>query len=160
MEKITLFREEYRFLSNFHQCPFVYQGLTYPNAEAAFQAQKCSNEEDKVNYTLQKNPVRVKQMGKKEPTLPKDWDSISYDIMSDILHAKFSVPELAEKLIATGEAYLEEGNHWHDNRWGKCTCKKCSAKESQNHLGKILMEIRTELQNKSKDAPFMTHDRL
>lgn len=62
MEKITSFREEYRFLSNFHQCPFEYKGLIYPNAEAAFQTQKCSNEEDKIKYTLQKNPVRAKQM--------------------------------------------------------------------------------------------------
>ncbi len=56
MEKITSFRDEYRFLSNFHQCPFEYKGLMYPNAEAAFQAQKCSTEEDKIKYTLQKIP--------------------------------------------------------------------------------------------------------
>lgn len=147
MNKINSFREEYCFLSNFYQCPFEYQGLIYPNAEAAFQAQKCSNDEDKIKYTLQKNPVRAKQMGKKEPNLPNDWDIISYDIMNDILHAKFSVPELAEKLKATGNAYLEEGNHWHDNRWGKCTCEKCSTKEGQNWLGKILMGIREEIQN-------------
>lgn len=106
MNKITSFRDEYRFLSNFYQCPFEYKGLTYPNAEAAFQAQKCSNDEDKIKYTLQKNPVRVKQMGKKEPNLPANWDTHSYDIMNEILHAKFSVPELAEKLIATGDSYL------------------------------------------------------
>lgn len=106
MNKITSFRDEYRFLSNFYQCPFEYRGLTYPNAEAAFQAQKCSNDEDKIKYTLQKNPVRVKQMGKKEPNLPANWDTISYDIMNEILHAKFSDPELAEKLIATGNAHL------------------------------------------------------
>lgn len=151
MKKITSFREEYRFLSNFYQCPFEYNGLTYPNAEAAFQAQKCSNDEDRIKYTLQKNPVRVKQMGKKEPNLPSDWDEISYGIMKDILHAKFSVPELAEKLKATDGYYLEEGNHWHDNRWGKCTCEKCSTKEGQNWLGKILMDIRDELMNTGKE---------
>lgn len=148
MNKISSFRDEYRFLSNFYQCSFEYKGLTYPNAEAAFQAQKCCKEEDKIKYTLQKNPVRVKQMGKKEPNLPANWDTVSYDIMNEILHAKFSVPELAEKLKATGNAYLEEGNHWHDNRWGKCTCEKCSTKEGQNWLGKILMEIREELNRK------------
>ena len=148
MNTICSFREEYRFLSNFYQYSFEYNGLVYPNAEAAFQAQKCSNDADRVKYTLQKNPVRVKQMGKKEPNLPVDWDSISYGIMNEILHAKFSVPELADKLKATGDAYLEEGNHWHDNRWGKCTCEKCSTKEGQNWLGKILMSIRDELNAK------------
>ena len=145
MEKITSFREQYHFLSNFYQHPFEYKGLIYPNAEAAFQAQKCSSDEDRVKYTTQKNPVRAKQMGKKEPNLPANWDEISPAIMKDILRAKFSVPELAEKLRSTGDAYLEEGNHWHDNRWGRCICEKCSDKPKLNLLGKILMEIRDEL---------------
>lgn len=38
MNKITSFRDEYSFLSNFYQCPLKYKGVTYPNAEAAFQA--------------------------------------------------------------------------------------------------------------------------
>lgn len=142
MNKITTFRREYHFLSNFYQYPFTYKGLVYPNAEAAFQAQKCSSDADRIKYTLQKNPVRAKQMGKKEPNFPKNWDEISYDIMLDILRAKFSVPELAEMLEFTGDAYLEESNHWHDNRWGNCTCEKCSTKEGENWLGKILMHIR------------------
>ena len=48
MNKITSFKDEYRFLSNFYQSPVTLDGLTYPNAEAAFQAQKCEKEEDKV----------------------------------------------------------------------------------------------------------------
>ena len=144
MDKISSFRGEYRFLSNFYQCPFEYDGLTYPNAEAAFQAQKCSNPDDRVKYTQIKNPVRAKQMGRREQ-LPADWDARSYDVMFAVLRAKFSVPALAEMLKATGDAYLEEGNHWHDNRWGRCTCEKCKNKPSQNQLGKILMSIRAEL---------------
>ena len=149
MNQITTFRDTYRFLkdthrflSNFYQHPFTYNGLVYPNAEAAFQAQKCSSDADRIKYTLQKSPVRAKQMGKKEPNLPSNWDEISYDIMFDILRAKFSVPELAEMLESTGDAYLEESNHWHENRWGRCTCEKCRAKEGKNWLGKILMQVR------------------
>ncbi len=145
MEKITTFRGEYRFLSNFYQSPVAVQGLTYLNAEAAFQAQKCASKEDQIKYTLQKNPVRAKQMGKKEPHLPKDWNQKSYAVMREILQAKFSNPALAEKLKATGDAYLEEQNRWHDNLWGNCTCEKCKTKEGQNRLGKLLMEIRAEL---------------
>lgn len=108
MNKISTFRGEYHFLSNFYQ---PYKGLTYPNAEAAFQAQKCSSDEDRIKYTFQKNPVRAKQMGKKEPNLPSNWDEISYDIMLDILRAKFAVPKLAEMLETTGDVDLEESNH-------------------------------------------------
>ncbi len=136
------FRGDYGFLSNFHQCPFEFKGLTYPNAEAAFQAQKCATEEAKIKYTVTKNPVVAKRMGKKETGFPSNWDEICYDIMKDILTVKFSNPELREKLKATGNATLIEGNRWHDNRWGKCTCDRCKNKEAKNWLGKILMEIR------------------
>ena len=105
--------------SNFYQHPLAYKRLVYPNAKAAFRAQKCRDEKDKIKYTLQKNSVRAKQMGKKEPNLPADWDEKSPAIMKEILTAKFSVPELDEMLKSTGDAYLEEGHHWHDNRWEK-----------------------------------------
>ena len=136
------FSGEYRFLSNFYQHPFEFEGLTYPNAEAAFQAQKCATDEEKIKYTQTKNPVVAKRMGKKEPGFPANWDDICYGIMKDILTAKFSIPELRAMLDSTGDAVLIEGNHWHDNRWGNCTCDRCRNKEGQNWLGKILMEIR------------------
>lgn len=141
---INEFKEENRFLSNFYQCDFVYEGLTYHTAEAAFQAQKCSSEEDKIKYTEVKNPVAAKRMGRKEPNLPANWNEISYDIMKEILKAKFAVPEMKEKLLATGNATLVEGNKHHDNIWGKCVCAKCLARTAPafNRLGNILMEIR------------------
>ena len=145
MNKITSFKDEHRFLSNFYQSPVAFGELTYPNAEAAFQAQKCEKEEDKVKYTLVKNPVVAKRMGKKEPNLPENWRDISYGIMLDIIRAKFSLPEMKEKLLATGDAELVEGNNHHDNIWGDCTCPRCAAKLGQNRLGKILMQVREGL---------------
>ncbi len=144
------FTGEYRFLSNFYQCPFEYKGLIYPNAEAAFQAQKCLNDEERIKYTLTKNPVVAKRMGKKEPGFPSNWDEICYGIMEDILRKKFQVPELREKLLSTGDSVLIEGNRWHDNRWGHCTCEKCQQKDGQNWLGKILMNIREELKKEAE----------
>ena len=144
MDAIRSFRGDYRFLSNFYQCPFEYEGLTYPNSEAAFQAAKAVDPAERVKYTQIKNPVRAKQMGKREVLRP-DWNNIAYGVMDTVLHAKFSDPTLVAMLLATGDAYLEEGNHWHDNRWGRCSCDKCRDKEGQNWLGKILMGIRDEL---------------
>ena len=48
-------------------------------------------------------------------------------------------PELKEKLLATGDAYLEEGNTWGDRIWG------VYQGQGENRLGKILMKIRKEL---------------
>lgn len=55
MNKISTFRGEYHFLSNFYQHPFEYRGLVYPNAEAAFQAQKCSTDADSQVYSSEKS---------------------------------------------------------------------------------------------------------
>jgi hypothetical protein len=62
--------------------------------------------------------------------------------MGEIVRAKFEQnPNLAEKLLSTQDAYLEEGNTWGDRTWG--TVNGAGA----NHLGRILMEIRNEMYN-------------
>ena len=144
MDKINSFRGDYYFLSNYYHVDFEFRGLTYHSSEAAFQAQKCATEEGKMKYTQMTNPTRAKMAGKRE-TLPEGWLEQGPALMKEILRAKFSDPELAEMLLATGGAYLEEGNKWHDNRWGKCVCPACQDKEAHNYLGKALMEVRDEL---------------
>lgn len=144
MNAINFFRGKYSFLSNFSQSQFEYDGLTYFNSEAAFHAQKCTNPLGRVKYTLIKNPIRAKQLGRRE-NLPDNWEKNSYDIMYAILKVKFSNPRLKEKLLSTGDAYLEEGNTWHDNRWGNCSCEKCKDIKGLNQLGRILMQIREEI---------------
>ena len=144
MTEITEFRGEYAFLSNFYKSPVSFGGLVYPCVENAFQAQKCADGEEKVKYVLQNNPVRAKMMGKKEK-LPSDWETRSVGIMEALLRAKFSDPVLAEKLAQTKDAVLVEGNRWHDNKWGRCSCERCRGKESRNLMGALLMKIRGEL---------------
>jgi predicted NAD-dependent protein-ADP-ribosyltransferase YbiA (DUF1768 family) len=65
--------------------------------------------------------------------------------MEAALRKKFAIPELREKLLATGDAWLEEGNHWHDNFWGVCHCIDCQDEMGWNHLGKLLMKIRADI---------------
>ena len=64
--------------------------------------------------------------------------------MRTLLRKKFSMPELREKLLATGDTTLIEGTTWHDNYWGVCSCEKCGGR-GKNRLGELLMEIREEL---------------
>lgn len=49
--------------------------------------------------------------------------------------------ELGNKLEATGDSLLVEGNWWHDTFWGVCNGF------GENNLGKLLMKIREELKN-------------
>lgn len=138
MEVIREFREVYAFLSNFYPSPIKYRGLTYLNAEAAFQAQKEACEKDRTQYTTM-NPAQAKLVGR-NCKLRKDWEEIKEQTMYEIVKAKFTQDQnLARLLLATGDAYLEEGNWWHDTIWGVCNGV------GQNKLGKILMQVREEL---------------
>ena len=62
--------------------------------------------------------------------------------MEEIVRAKFSQnPKLKAELLATGEAQLIEGNTWNDRYWGV----DVRSGIGKNHLGKILMKVRSEL---------------
>lgn len=62
--------------------------------------------------------------------------------MVDIVRAKFTQnKELAKRLKATGDKTLIEGNYWHDTYWGVCEGV------GENYLGKILMNLRSEISN-------------
>lgn len=135
-DAIDSFRGEYAFLSNFHDCPVTYQGYTYPNNEAAFQAQKDLSRSGEFTSL---NPTMAKRLGRKVKLRP-DWEKVKVGIMAEIVRSKFTQhPDLKEKLLATGDRLLVEGNTWNDTFWGICRGK------GQNHLGKILMKIREEL---------------
>lgn len=135
---INSFRGDYFFLSNFYDAPVEYNGLIYQNNEAAFQAQKCRYEEDRKAFT-EMNGSEAKKAGRRV-SLRSDWETVKIQVMRELVLAKFTQnPELRDELLATGDAYLEEGNTWGDRIWG--TVNGVGA----NNLGKILMEVRAEL---------------
>ena len=110
-------QEEYRFLSNFFEATVSYGGLTYRNNEAAFQAQKCLTEEEKLPFT-KASPANSKRMGRQVKLRP-DWGKVKVGIMEEIVRAKFTQhPELAAKLLAIKNRNLIEGNTWGDTCWG------------------------------------------
>ena len=138
---ITDFHEEqYRFLSNFYEARIEYGGLVYGSNEAAFQAQKCITEEEKIQFT-EYGPGKSKGIGRRVQLRP-DWETVKVGLMEEIVRAKFMQhPELAAKLLATGDKVLVEGNRWGDTCWGV----DMRTGQGENHLGKILMKIREEL---------------
>lgn len=137
MNKINSFRNEYAFLSNFFESPVTYDGITYRNSESAFQAQKCENKEDRLQFA-DLNPSEAKHLGRHVP-LRKDWESVKIELMRDIVREKFRQnPDLLDKLLDTGNVYLEEGNDWGDKIWGIVNGN------GRNLLGFTLMELRDE----------------
>lgn len=137
---IGSFRGKYYFLSNFFPAEVTYNGLTYQNNEAAFQAQKTYSKEERIEFTTLE-PRDAKRRGRRV-RLRRDWEQVKDRIMEEIVRAKFSQnEELKEQLLATGDAQLVEGNRWNDRYWGV----DIRSGVGENHLGKILMKVRSEL---------------
>jgi len=149
--KILYFKGKNVFLSNFYECTFEYNGITWESSEAAFQAQKSTNPRTQSKVSKLSASDSKKACGRRglrgfQITLRPDWESVKDNYMYEVLMAKFGQnPDLAKKLIDTGDAYLEEGTMWHDNYWGNCHCDKCAHIEGKNQLGKTLMRVRDEL---------------
>ena len=137
---------EYRFLSNFYEAPITYEGITYRNNEAAFQAQKCLTDEEKLEFaTLE--PSKAKSLGRRV-SLRSDWEKVKVGIMEEIVRAKFlQNDELANQLLSTGDRILEEGNSWNDTFWGV----SIKTRKGENNLGRILMKIRDEIKESNND---------
>lgn len=141
---IMQFRGKRYFLSNFYPHKFTYNGVEYYNSEAAFQAQKCINAEDKLVLSNMESPGEAKKYGK-TVALREDWEYVKNDVMYSVLMAKFSSDgELKRKLLDTGDEELVEGNTWGDSYWGFDLEKN----EGKNILGKLLMQVRKDLAEK------------
>ena len=138
--QINQFRGATRYLSNFYDAPVVYQGQKFRNSEAAFQAAKVKDLNQRIPF-LNLDPSRAKSLGRRVQ-LREDWEEIKDQVMFDVVLDKFTRnPDIREKLLATGDAFLTEGNDWNDMYWGM----DLETGEGRNQLGKILMEVRTLL---------------
>jgi ribA/ribD-fused uncharacterized protein len=150
--QISSFRDEHAFLSN---------GFIEPDGsfvEREYQADKFVDEDVRAELLAYEKPFGhggVKRRahahesaGRRRP----DWYQINVACMAKLVWKKFQDwPELREKLLATGEADLVEGNTWHDNFWGDCRCDDADGhhpeclEAGKNTLGQILMMIRAKL---------------
>ena len=141
---IKSFSEEFSFLSNFFQCPVRWCGIEFATAEHAYQASKTLDVHERMSIALLDTPGKAKRAGRKL-TIRPDWEEIKVDLMAHIVGVKFETNlALMAKLVATGFHLLIEGNKWHDNFWGACLCFTCRGITGENHLGKILMQIRDD----------------
>lgn len=139
IKEIKGFHGEYRWLSNFWPAEVVLVNDSFPTAEHAYQASKCYLPGDYLLILMAKTPGEAKKLGRKVK-IRDDWESIKLQIMESVVRYKFTKnKDLGKKLVETGDAYIEETNNWGDCYYGVCNGK------GENHLGKILMKVRSEL---------------
>ena len=145
---IDNFDGDYRFLSNFYISPMKidlgYLGTwSCQNVEEVYQASKAARR-DQVIWVLQSASAGIAKRRGREIEKRDDWEQIKDGVMTMLVNEKFDQnPDLAEKLIATGDQELVEGNTWNDRYWGVCKGK------GLNKLGKILMAKREILYDKN-----------
>ena len=153
---ILFFDKEYAFLSNFYNSPIEFKtvngrSMIAPTVEHAFQAAKAMFEEEQTAIINADTPGRAKRLGR-YCLLRPDWEAAKDNVMLDFVRKKFQIPELRDKLLATGTQNLVEGNTWHDNYWGMCVCEKCinsPVVDGKNKLGSILMQVRDEIREEA-----------
>ncbi len=138
-DMIDSFTGKHRFLSSFYLCSVTYTDVTYASAEHAYQTSKTLDAVARRRIRSARTPAQAKKFGQ-QATMRKDWEVLKLMVMRAIVSAKFEQnPELRRRLLATGDEQLVEGNWWNDTFWGVYNG------EGENHLGRILMEVREEL---------------
>ena len=148
---IDSFTGKHSFLSNFERRPFTYAGAPCPTAEHGFNADKTLDPDQRAHVMAAPTPGEAKRRGR-AVTLRPGWDDrVRYEVMTAVLAAKFTDPDLREQLLGTGDALLIESTTWHDQVWGDCGCDKHRAWPGKNRLGLELMALRGALRGDPPD---------
>lgn len=143
-DAIERFSRYYRFLSNFYLVTIIHDNREWPSSEHLFQASKTYNVDEQEKIRSEESPNEAKKLGR-TVEVREDWNEVKLRVMYDCLNLKFNQnPNLKEELVNTYPMKLIEGNHWHDNFWGNCNCKRCKNKEGKNFLGLLLEKVRVE----------------
>lgn len=135
----------YGCFSNFSRHSFEVNGKQYKTSEHYFQSKKfegTSHEDDVINAPTAMECAKIGR--DRNRPLRNDWEQIKDDIMREAIRFKFTNHEdIKEILLSTGEDELVEDSPI-DYYWGIG-----ADGTGKNMLGKLLMELRTDLKNRS-----------
>jgi N-glycosidase YbiA len=134
--------DEYGEFSNFAHFPIQLDGKIWPTSEHYFQAQKFTDVAYREKIRKAGTPMIAARLGRdRSRKLRRDWESAKVGVMRIVVKAKFTQhPELTALLLSTGDAkiveHTENDDYWGDGGDGS----------GKNMLGRILMQLREELQ--------------
>jgi len=117
----------------------------YQSVEAAYMSQRCDDVEWKKYCADPMSSAGDIKRRSKTVTDRADWPVLKLQVMEECLRIKFNIPYLREKLLATGNQNIQEGNEWKDDFWG--IRLEVQPNYGENHLGRLLMKIRDELRS-------------
>lgn len=141
LKMIKEFSGEHRWLSNFALVDIELRGIVYASVEHAYMSEKNKSDEWlNLCSDRSKTPGQIKRASK-DIELRKDWEDVKLLVMEHCLKKKFTQEPFRTKLIETNGQVIQEGNTWGDVFWGVCL----ETDEGENHLGRLIMEIRNKL---------------
>lgn len=149
---ISSFKDKYAVFSNFYPAIVQFEGLNFPTVEHAYQAGKSTEFFfRKLIVAIPGNRPGLAKARGQNIRLRKNWEEIKIDHMHFLLCQKFNQDPFKKVLLETDDAILIEGNRYHDNKWGDCYCGSdiCKNIKGENLLGKELMEVRSQLNEKN-----------
>lgn len=136
--------EPYFEFTNFYDVPITIGAVTYKSNEHYYQSRKFTHNIPVQNLVLNAGtPEQAYDAAKlNAAAIIPGWDAMKLNVMYEALKAKFSQhPDLKEMLKLTGSSRLNlhtaADKFWGDGGDGT----------GENQFGKLLMKVRTELQN-------------
>lgn len=140
--QVFFYGSEFYVLSNFSSFRLDWQAHDFDTAEHAYHWAKFLDAQTiRVEIMAARSAHQAFQIAQRNKNLRRaDWDEIKVDTMRDILRAKVTQhPYVRKKLLETGDRDLIEDS-WRDDFWGWGPNR-----DGENMLGKLWMDIRTDL---------------
>lgn len=139
----------YGALSNLYRRAIIFEDEIYKTSEHAYQAGKARKPEVKAWLMSAPSPALLAMAahGLYYWDVMPGWSRTKFDRMRAVLEAKFTQhDDLRELLLSTGDAILIETatvDNTVNRLWGEVNGV------GENMLGKMLMELRTKLKNRT-----------
>ena len=148
--------DKYSEFRNTSEHSFTLDGEQWQSAEHYVQAQRFKCEEAKAEVRKAPYAFVAKAIARARPeALRSDWHTVRDSVMEKAVRSKFaSHPELGERLAQTGADEIIEASAL-SHYWGAGADGR-----GLNKLGKIMMKVRTELQESLAAAGALAQNRL
>lgn len=145
-KQVFFYEQDFYILSNFSAFMVEWKGKWFQTAEAVYHWEKFPDypQLQEIIRNCQSAHEAFKLAQESSGFIRPDWKDVRIGIMKDILWTKVRQHEyVRRKLLATGDREIVE-NSWRDAFWGWG-----EGRDGSNMLGKIWMEIRSELKSQN-----------
>lgn len=152
-KQVFFYEQDHYYLSNFSAFRLHWRNIDFDTSEAAYHWEKfdtglLAGMEVQRLIRMSRSAHEAFKIAEQHRACRRtEWDSIKLNVMRNILVAKAKQHEyVRRKLLETGDRVLVE-NSWRDDFWGWGP-----GRDGHNMLGRLWMDIRTELRSSQAAA--------